>query len=117
MAVGMEHCDMVANFSSGYQGWFNYNTGTILLKPTAAGRRFVASWMGFQKRHLLEWGPQDFNKSDGNQRRSDQARSLFELNAGWRSSAATIAAASHAACTTTSMHRRAGALPTAGWHT
>ena len=72
MAVGLEKCQIVPNFTSGYKGGFNYNTGTLLLKPTDAARRFVASWMGFQRKHLLEWGPEDFDKHDGNQRRSDQ---------------------------------------------
>ncbi|KAK9813978.1 hypothetical protein WJX73_007658 [Symbiochloris irregularis] len=72
MAVGLERCDVVANFSSGFPGPFNFNTGTILLKATAAGRRFVRSWLGFQKRHLLYWTDADFDRSDGMQRRSDQ---------------------------------------------
>ena len=46
--------------------------GTILLKSNDAAKQFVQSWLGFQRQHLLEWGPQDFDKNDGNQRRSDQ---------------------------------------------
>ena len=55
-----------------YQGPFSQNTGTLLLKPTDAAKRFVASWLGFQRKHLIDWGPNDFDKLDGNQRRSDQ---------------------------------------------
>lgn len=74
MAVGLERCDVETKFASGYEGQFNLNTGTILLKPTSAGRRFVESWLGFQKRHLLYWTDKDFNKADGMQRRSDQVQ-------------------------------------------
>lgn len=72
MAVGTEYCHTTSNFSAGYPGPFEQNTGTLYLRQGKPAQAFVLSWLTLQRQHLLEWGPEQFDKKDMFQRRSDQ---------------------------------------------
>lgn len=64
---------------TGSQGPFEQNTGTFFFRAERGVLDFVRSWMDLQRSHLLEWGPQQFDKDDMFQRRSDQVRSACVL--------------------------------------
>ena len=74
MAVGSEYCHTWTNFSAGSPGPFEQNTGTFYLRASQYVRGFVLDWLTIQRQHLLEWGPDQFDRHDMFQRRSDQVR-------------------------------------------
>lgn len=74
LAIGCEYCHSWQNYTAdGFPPEFEHNTGTLFLRAGPQSQAFVLDWLTIQRQHLLEWGPEQFDKEDIFQRRSDQA--------------------------------------------
>lgn len=81
LAIGSEYCHSWKNYTKGWPERFDHNTGTFFLRAGKETVAFVLDWLSQQRQHLLEWGPEQFDKNDMFQRRSDQVHPAAHGNA------------------------------------